>query len=377
MSGERVLLAWELGGNLGHLARMLALAEQIEQAGDEPVWALPAHAMESPQLKHIRHRRVKVPYPVVVSDKVELHSYASILFNLGFGNPAGTAQAVGAWRELYEQVRPHRMVLDTAPMAQLAAYLYRWPAIRISNGFDSPPARCPSFGIGMRGPYIDRLNAQHVSAVGTALGRVAEKLGVAASGMSLDGYLTYPRRYFDCIPQTDPYGERDDVTYVGPLNRLAGCEAPQWPERRGGPTVFAYLRGAPMTQPLLEALARIEASVLCVVGGHPIDVPAAMAGRIHVSRRPVLLDEAVRQADLVVSYAPLGLLTHARLHGKPQLLMPSDLEKTLGARRLQASRAAVVVQRAQALGDALSTALAARISPVNGQPPPKDWMYRP
>ena len=45
MSGERVLLAWELGGNLGHVARMLALADQIEQAGDEPVWALPAHAM--------------------------------------------------------------------------------------------------------------------------------------------------------------------------------------------------------------------------------------------------------------------------------------------------------------------------------------------
>ena len=216
-----------------------------------------------------------------------------------------------------------------------------------------------------------------MSAVEAALRRIAEKLGMAASGTSLNGYLTYPRRYFDCIPQTDPYGERDDVTYVGPLNGLAGCEAPQWPEQRSGPTVFAYLRGGPMTQPVLEALARIEASVLCVAGGKSFDVPATMAGRIHVSRRPVRLDEAVRQADLVVSYAPLGLLTHAHLHGKPQLLMPADLEKTLGARRLQASRAAVVVQRAEAVGDALSTALAARIPPVNWQPPPKDWMYRP
>ena len=57
--------------------------------------------------------------------------------------------------------------------------------------------------------------------------------------------------------------------------------------------------------------------------------------------------------------------------------MPADLEKTLGARRLQASRAAVVVPRAEAVGEALSTALAARIPPVDWQPPPKDWMYRP
>jgi hypothetical protein len=144
------------------------------------------------------------------------------LINVGFGNPAGVAQAVVRWRAIHEQVRPDRIVLDTAPMAQLAACLYRWPAIRISNGFDCPPANCPSFGIGMRGRYVERLNAAHVAKVEDGLARASSMLGIRRPPR-LAQYLTYPRRYFDCVPQTDPYGARDDVTYVGPLNALPGC----------------------------------------------------------------------------------------------------------------------------------------------------------
>jgi UDP:flavonoid glycosyltransferase YjiC (YdhE family) len=312
---------------------------------------------------------------VVVSDKVDLLSYASILLNVGFANPAGVAQAVAQWRQIHDQVRPDRIVLDTAPVAQLAACLHRWPAIRVSNGFDAPPADCPSFGIRMRGPYIDRLNAQHVSLAESALASIARKVGIDVAPTLAD-HLTFPRRFFDCIPQADPYGERDDVTYIGPLSALPGCEEPAWPEgtQEGRVKVFAYLRASPMTEPLLGALADIGANVLCVSGGQAFDVPTSSAGPIRVTRRPVNLTSAVRQADLVVSYAPLGLLSRARIEGKPQLLAPIDTEKVLGARRQQSSGAAVIVERADAVPRALATAMQIAVPPVAWSEPVGNWM---
>jgi UDP:flavonoid glycosyltransferase YjiC (YdhE family) len=331
--------------------------------------------MQSPWLREVSHRRVQVPDPVVVSDRVDMLSYASILINVGFGNPAGVAQAVAQWRAIHEQVRPDRIVLDTAPMAQLAACLYRWPAIRISNGFDCPPASCPSFGIGMRGPYVERLNAAHVVKAEAGLSGAAAMLG-SDIAPTLADYLTYPRRYFDCIPDTDPYGARDDVTYIGPLNALPGREPPKWPESgtTGGPRVFAYLRGGPLARPLLNALGDIGARVLCVSTGQPPDIPAAHNGHMHVTRSPLDLSAAAREADLVVSYAPLGLLTQACIAGAPQLLAPTDTEKMLASRRVMAAGRAVVVRRAAGLTQALGAARRIAIAPPRWGGAPTGWL---
>lgn len=364
MSGRRVLLAWELGGNLGHLARLLAVAKELEAAGDEPVWALPANAMESPHLRHVKHRRVPVPPPVVTSDKVVPRSYAGILLNIGFANPSGVAQAVQRWKAMYASLKPDFVVLDTAPMAQLAACLFQWPAVRVSNGFDCPPAHCPTFGIGMRGPYVEHVNTRHIAQATQALQATARQAG-AIRPPTLAGYLTYPRRLFDCIPETDPYGERDDVTYIGPLNALPALNEPQWPENdnRKEFNVFAYLRGCAMTQPLLQALADAKASVLCVSGGRPLDLPPGLRRRVRISDAAVNVDAAVAAADLVVSYSPLGLTTLARMYRKSQLLAPTDTEKLMLATRLEKANSGMTVLNAAAVTTALAQARALDPSP--------------
>jgi UDP:flavonoid glycosyltransferase YjiC (YdhE family) len=229
----------------------------------------------------------------------------------------------------------------------------------------------------MRGPYVERLNAGHVAKVEAGLERVASVVGFERAP-SLADYLTHPRRYFDCIPETDPYGARDDVAYVGPLNALPGREPPEWPQagHLDGPCVFAYLRGGPLADRLLSALGGVGARVLCVSTGTTPGVPATYRGQVRITRQTVDLTTAAREADLVVSYAPLGLLTQACIAGAPQLLAPTDMEKMLAAWRVTASGRGVTVQGSNRVSEALGAARQITIAPLQWNGAPGPWLER-
>ncbi len=198
---NRILLVWEHGHNLGHISRLLAAASLIEAHGSEPVFALPPAFMQAPQFSGLPYARFASPVvrQPIAKPASRIDSFADILMSFGFGDARALGQAVCAWAQLFEVVQPHSVLLDYAPTAQLAAQLLRVPAHQITNGFDAPPPNCPVFGIAVRGPYLDQLNARKREQLNLALAH-AGQIATGEPGPALDAYFNYPTKLYDCIP---------------------------------------------------------------------------------------------------------------------------------------------------------------------------------
>jgi len=363
-NGQRILLAWEQGRNLGHISRLLAIARLIESQGSEPVFALPPEFMNAPQFSSLPQAQ---PYTRFASPMMwqatpatpsRIDSFADILLSFGFADANALSRAVRAWVQLFEVVQPDSVLLDYAPAAQLAAQLLGVRAFQITNGFDAPPPNCPVFGIAMRGPYLEQLNTRKLAQISLTLAQVGRDV-MGRSGPAVDDYFKYPTKVYDCIPETDPYGPRDNGLYVGPLPPPHDAQEASWPltSSEGGnqapgpgqparpelPRLFAYLRNVTHAKEWLEALCKADARTLCVWP----DVPDALmqqhiSSRVRLMRQPVNMNQALAQADAVLNYGSTTTVCQTLLAGKPQLMLPADIEKILVARKVAQQEAGVV-----------------------------------
>lgn len=355
----RVLLAWQHGANLGHVARLGALGRHVAELGAEPVWAVPERYLQLAawQVRADREpcERVAVPdWPTPAADEA-MHSFADVLANLGYTDANLLQASVSQWLICFEQLRIDRVILDYAPAAQLAAALAGLPAMQVTNGFDGPPPACPIFGIDVRGPMLERRNERRIAQLDRCFADVGHAMGFGAAP-SFRQVLAYPLPVHDCLPETDPYDPRGgEGHYVGALGEPEGLAAIDWPSgARDAAHVLAYLRAEAQLDSVLEALTNhafgVGAQVICIC---PTATPPAIArwqrAGVQMSRQPVDLKHVMPACDLVVSYGAVALTCHALLAGKPQLLLPADAEKWLMAQRVARTGAASTV-------DARSTA---------------------
>ena len=86
---RRVLIAWELGGGFGHVARLRPFAEQLKADGHACAFAMRnlgvAEQLLDPSLGPLYQAPVRLGDPInPVRTQV---SYASLLHNIGFSNP--------------------------------------------------------------------------------------------------------------------------------------------------------------------------------------------------------------------------------------------------------------------------------------------------
>ena len=362
VKGKRILLAWEHGHNLGHISRLLAAASLIEAQGSEPVFALPPAFMQAPQFNGLPYARFASPIvrQPIAKPASRIDSFADILMSFGFGDARALGQAVCAWAQLFEVAQPHSVLLDYAPTAQLAAQLLRVPAFQITNGFDAPPANCPVFGIAVRGPYLDQISARKREQINAAMAQ-AGQIATGESGPALVAYFNYPTKVYDCIPETDPYGPREPGTrnedlYMGPLSTMRDAQNACWPGKAANPlfpantgssrSLFAYLRNVPEPEEWLNAMCQIDASTLCVWPDIPLElIQRHHNPRVRITRQPVDMGQALAQADAVLNYGSTTTVCQSILAGKPQLMVPVDIEKIMVSRKVVVQGAGVLWQR--------------------------------
>jgi UDP:flavonoid glycosyltransferase YjiC (YdhE family) len=368
----RVLLAWEHGRNFGHAARLLEIAAALSLRGADVVWAVPARELQAPWLVDAVGSKNAAPSSAcgVDANSPSIRSFADILAAIGFASEGMLKAAVSQWLTLFDRLAVDRIVLDYAPTAQLAALIARLPAAQIASGFEAPPADCPVFGIGMRGPMLDRQNASRLQAMDQVVVSVATQLGRAGLA-GLRDVFAYPSRWYDCIAETDPYGPRADGAYIGPVGRFSRAEAAQWPP---GPEqarkVFVYLRSEIQLVAMLSALPAPLCRVLCVWPGASEHAAGKLRrDGLNLLTRPIDLAAILPGCDLVVSYGSVATVCMALLLGKPQLMWPTEVDKHLvaarvaaiGAGRMLGSRTSLPQLRA-AIADLLDTEDCGRIA---------------
>ncbi len=352
---QRVLFAWEHGGNFGHIARLGALADAVSAAGYVPVWALPASHRDRPAFARRPAERFAAPRLPPVQLREPAASFGDILLSSGFGNAAALQGVVRQWLRLFEASRAEAIVLDCAPTAQLAAHIAGIAALQLSNGFDAPPADCPLFGWGRRGLMVERAHRERLAGLERSIAQAAMQFGVRAN---LESLLAHPTLALDCVEETDPYGPRPGACRVGPLGAPPATQASDWPQAaERAPRVFVYLREGELLRPTLQALRARGANVLCVCPDAGTDLLGSPAPGLAVVRDPVPIERVLKEADAVVGYGSTTMVCQALLAGRPQMMLPTDVEKWLVSRRAAACGAGVVVRAASQLGNAVEEVL--------------------
>lgn len=102
--------------------------------------------------------------------------------------------------------------------------------------------------------------------------------------------------------------------------------------------MLAYLRSAvPGFLAILQALARLDAEVLCVAPGiNPEAAKRCATRRLRNALAPVDLPPLLAHADLAVGYGNSGFSTQALLAGVPLAMRPRHVEQVLFAHRVEA-----------------------------------------
>lgn len=356
---SRILLAWELGGGYGHLASLRCAARALRALGHDCVFAVrmleSAAEFLEPELGPVLQAPVRLGQ---ARNPVALQlSYASLLHNTGFDDPAGLAARIGAWRELMRACRVERVVVDHSPIALLAARSLGLPAAAIGTGFDLPPEVRPYPSFQPWAPVPQAQLERNEALVLIELNRALERLRLppyqslqeiyAGAGR---GLLTYAGLDHYDAPRTEPY--------LGVPDYAQGA-VPAWPAG-GGPRVLAYLRGHPQLDAMLKALAGSRARVLLRIAEiEPDQLRPWLRPGFEVVGHSIDLRRAAAECDTYLHYAAHGTVAELLLAGKPGVLWPDNVERWLVARRAQQLGAAVVAphQGDFDLGAALERAL--------------------
>lgn len=331
---SRVLFAWELGANLGHLARDLPLARRCRQEGLDVAFAVPdlrlAGAvldgegftlLQAPRM-HSPIRRTTPPI-----------NYADLLLHAGYDDVHTLSGAIHGWSGLIALSGAALMLYDHAPTALLAARLIDLPVMLVGNGFEIPTTRgeLPSLL-----PWLDipaRLFADVETLVLSHINRILDHRGSPRLDQ-LTAMFRGTTPLLTTFAELDHFGPRDDVRYVGPVHALPSLPAITWTARRPAMRIFAYLHpGAPGCENLLSALNALGGETICAIPGLPVEWRMRF-GNLKLYAHAVDLERLLPQADLVITCGS-GTIASALLAGVPAVVLPQVGEQYLAGLRLQ------------------------------------------
>jgi len=330
----KVLLAWELGGNYGHLVALRALARELKRHGHACTFAVrglgSAQAFLDPQLGPLVQAPVRLT-PGRNRVRTQL-SYASLLHNIGFNDPVELAGRIQAWRTLYSALGTEFVFADHSPVALVAARTLGIPSARLGNGFTVPPRQSPFPSFRPRADLPQQVLLRNEATVLKELNHALALLKLKPFALLQDIFrgatpalLTYALLDHYEVSRSETFRGLPDYSYGAP---------PRWPEGKG-PKVFAYLRPSASLPTMLKALKQSKARVLLRLADDPAGAAAAGAARpgLSVITGPVNFRAAAEGCDAYVNYGAHATVAEFLLAGKPGILVPDLQERVLTARR--------------------------------------------
>lgn len=326
MRNPRVLLAWELGANRGHVTALGRVAQELSERGARVTFAVQRlDAMRALRPLDPSWSIVQAPvWPgLIVASGFRLSqptaSFGDILANSGLRDSAVVEFLLRGWDGLLTATGADVVITNFAPIAQLSAR-GRVPVVAAGNGFTLPPDHLPEFPplLKARPTYPED---QLLQAVNLGLERTGRAgLSHLPEIMSADRRMPHSLRIFD------PY---ESVR----LEQMLAPILPGWTPVRpaGGDEIFVYFaETTPRAEHIFEAFARMGRSVRI----HVPNLPAATARKLaaagaSVEPKPLPVADIARRCRLVISHGGLGLVSMTLAAGLPQLVLAPDLEKRL------------------------------------------------
>lgn len=332
---SNILFAWELGGNLGHLAKQMMIARALRQRGHRCLFAARDVAVASTLLTNNGFEFVQAPFHCTPEGEAKvLTSYADILSVNGFGTPELLSGLVHAWFVLLERFRPEVIVIEYSPTVLFAAKLTGIPMIQIDTGFGYPPNEVPFPNFR---PWLGITATEQFAteqALLATVNTVCSRLG-GTPFSSLQQMLTTGTDLLATVPELDHYQGRRFGCYVGPLFNISdGCEA-FWPEKSGS-RIFVYLRPFDGLEVVLKALSERSLVIIAVIPGIDAQLAAKYScKRFQIIANPVQMSGILPVTDIAITHAGHGLASACVQFGVPMLLIPQMIEQLMTTQNLE------------------------------------------
>jgi len=329
-----VLLAWELGGGLGHIMQLWPYAQGLAKRGHRVVVALKdlarARTIFGNTVSYLQAPTRTRP----ASDQFRPPmTFAHILYGIGFGDFDELVAMGEAWRNLYEMVRPDVVIFDHSPTALLASRGYGVKRIVVGSGFCCPPDSHPAPNLR---PWVKADVEKLRQDEATVLARINETMklwGWPLLDHMTQMYAEADDTFLVTFKELDHYQDRPASKYWGAWAQTSG-KAPEWPQG-SGPRIYAYLKPFPALPHLLRMLTQLKHPAVVFVDGLDAKLREQFsAPNIHFEQRPLDLKLVSRQCDLAILNAGHGTTVSMLMAGKPILQLPIYLEQGLMARAM-------------------------------------------
>ncbi|MGA2031912.1 MAG: hypothetical protein ABSG68_06635 [Thermoguttaceae bacterium] len=328
----KVLCAWELGGGSGHFVNLRPLVRGLAAEGHKVFVALRDLCKGPALLEGAAVSYLQSPYK---SDRPRnviepARTFAHILHNIGFGDPAELAALVDAWRNLIDLVDPDLIVFDHSPTALLAGRGSKARRVVLGNSFSSPPDCSPFPDLRPWLPADPNVfqteNTVLENANRVLCGRgqpTLERLGRL--------YGEVDEVILTTLAEFDHYPNRAPARYRGPWMPEGG-EVPAWPSA-SGKKVFAYLKTFPALPQLLTLLRQMACPTIVHIDGITAELQRQHASpTLCFQTNRLDLHRAAAECDLAILNGTHGSTVLTLLAGKPALQLPLVLEQDLNAR---------------------------------------------
>lgn len=331
----RFLFAWEQGGNLGHLSKLLLIARQMRDRGHEILFAVKDVGTAHQLLDGEGFSFVQCPLAVGVGKpKREPVSFADILVEAGFADRNILSGLIHAWQTLFDAYRPAVLLAQYAPAALIAARLAGLASLKVDIAFESPPAVSPypSFRPWLKVPKEELLKSETL--IMANINAIRQRRG-AAPHEKLHQALAGDVALLATLPELDHYPGRRGGRYVGPLFVVNDGDELFWSDRNV-PHIFLYLRPFPGLAKILKTLDQSGADVIAFVPGIGDELKNSFTGgSLRVSSSRLKLETLLPQMDLAINHANHGTVAATQLAGVPMLAIPGTVEQWMISRNLE------------------------------------------
>ncbi len=350
-AAPRALLAWEYGAGLGHMRGMEIIGQELKSRGYYVILAYPDNAgINHDAVRQNTHFDEVVPVADVRQLTVPFRrptprrTYADVLERMGFGSAKFLYARIKVWQTILAQAAPHIIVADFAPCLLMAAR-HRVPTIAFGNAYTLPPT-----GIATYAPFQ---NVPLVSNPGAMLESVHKAAGLAGCYQpeNLPEVFAADAQFCATLPQMDPFASQRSQNVFPPLFDMA-LDVGQGPI---GDTIFAYF-----TDCAADVLTKVLRGLIGFGGKTQVYGTLATDDHHKLCRNTCvdLLQATLPMADILrksrfaVSFGSFGTVNAMLLTGIPQLIVSTDVEKSLYARELKRHGLVASVQNKAELSEA-------------------------
>jgi UDP:flavonoid glycosyltransferase YjiC (YdhE family) len=353
----KLLLAWELGGGMGHMSKLAALTNYFTANGHQVAYAL-RDVNTAKHFHHTGHHPIyQAPVLGIRGPNIgAAYDCADMLLIRAYEDTAYLKSGIDQWQEIFTDYQPDVVVCDHAPSARLAAYIADTPSYAIGNGFTLPPLTVPLQTLQqIENPDLERISLNEVR-LNDCINRLLAQYGLPSVARAVE--LFYGGSTYICtFKELDQYAQRDNTHFYGmPYDQIEGIEA-VWPNY-SAKKVFVYLYSSdPVLPQLLSVLHQLSIDTLCYAKTDEIPLNFTINSKhLKFSSSPFNISDISDKCDLIICQGGSNTVAAALLQGIPLLTFPTHIEQQMTCKGLARQHLGVVLNQ-QADPNTLVTAI--------------------